>query len=520
MNGNARRAGDKTLIGGKPPLWYYFCCFIFTIAVVVFYIIRLPELLSLININPMAQIIFLGTLGSLVSFFVSPSRTVGVTIRRVGICAILVIQMKKDLDEGVKSNTVIRDLTDNVCIVTGANSGVGFAVSQTLFNLNCNVVMACRNIDKCKHAKDTIIKKYIDIHTQMTQKNVSISFDPIYYKPRSTETTNYEKRITTMVLDLSDLNSVKTFTDEFKWKYKSLDILINNAGAYPSKGEQTKQGLEMAFGTMHIGHFALTKWLMPKLLLKTKSNRLEAARIVNVGSQAWVAGYFHSSLFYNDDGMGDLSNEMTDNCGAYKLCCPLGKCPFTNGYGRAKLSNMLHMFSVQYSTDVKSFNRINSHRRIVTSSLHPGEVTTNILGEGTLNIFSLFLRSIDQSAYVILHAIMSDSYVPSSYIDGMKVPHDIFEYSNNYLKKYHFRAFPYTESKKFALDMNKMIKKFKFDDWMFRDRQLISYYNDSNINTTTPFYSSIEIAERLERVSDNIINKFLWNKKAFKMPKV
>lgn len=66
-----------------------------------------------------------------------------------------------------------------------------------------------------------------------------------------------------MQIDLSDLDSIRQFSEAIHAKYNSLNVLINNAGvmAIPKK-ETTKQGFEMQFGTNHLGHFALTGLLL------------------------------------------------------------------------------------------------------------------------------------------------------------------------------------------------------------------------------------------------------------------
>lgn len=67
-----------------------------------------------------------------------------------------------------------------------------------------------------------------------------------------------------MPLDLSDLQSVKKFAEDFK--YDHIDILLNNAGimALPER-QETVQGFEMQFGVNHIGHFVLTNLLLSKI---------------------------------------------------------------------------------------------------------------------------------------------------------------------------------------------------------------------------------------------------------------
>lgn len=83
-----------------------------------------------------------------------------------------------------------------------------------------------------------------------------------------------------MQLDLSDLNSVRSFVEAFKAKHDRLDVLVNNAGVYEVSYKQTKDGYESNFGINHLGHFLLTNLLLPTLLASPQ------ARVVNVSSRA------------------------------------------------------------------------------------------------------------------------------------------------------------------------------------------------------------------------------------------
>ena len=209
---------------------------------------------------------------------------------------------------------------------------------------------------------------------------------------------------------------------------------------------------------MHIGHFALTKYLL-KLLLKPLPigyNQIDAARIVNIASDAHMVGNFHPSLM-SGSGAGDLMNEITDNCGKIGLieCCPTMSCPNTNGYARAKLANVMHAYELQRRVDEYVMTNSGSSgvskkfRRLVTSSLHPGTVQTNISTFLSNPFTGVFLRSADQAAYVVLHALLDDSFVPSSYIDGMRGSHDLFGYQEKHISK-HYTAFPSAKSLPFA----------------------------------------------------------------------
>lgn len=81
-----------------------------------------------------------------------------------------------------------------------------------------------------------------------------------------------------MKLDLADLNSIKTFAEEFSKKYDKLDILINNAGLAGSEREETKNGFEKTIGVNYIAHYYLTNLLLPVL------QKSGSARVINLSS--------------------------------------------------------------------------------------------------------------------------------------------------------------------------------------------------------------------------------------------
>ena len=79
-----------------------------------------------------------------------------------------------------------------------------------------------------------------------------------------------------MHLDLGSLKSVDNFVDEFKSKFDQLNILVNNAGVMVCPYGLTQDGIELQFGTNHVGHFRLTTKLLDLL------EKSEPSRIVNV----------------------------------------------------------------------------------------------------------------------------------------------------------------------------------------------------------------------------------------------
>ncbi len=141
-----------------------------------------------------------------------------------------------------------------IAIVTGANSGLGYWTSKGLAAKGCEVIMACRNIEKAGEARQAIMK----------------------------DLPGAKLRI--MKLDLASLKSVRGFSQTFVSEYRRLDLLINNAGLMAIPYRETEEGFEMQFGVNHLGHFALSGQLF-ELLRKTGGSR-----VVNVSSAAHNLG--------------------------------------------------------------------------------------------------------------------------------------------------------------------------------------------------------------------------------------
>jgi NAD(P)-dependent dehydrogenase (short-subunit alcohol dehydrogenase family) len=116
-------------------------------------------------------------------------------------------------------------------LITGANTGIGFETALALYQAGAHVILACRSKDK---ALDTVIK----LEAEGGDGSLEIG-----------------------VIDLADLESVKQFADDFKARYTTLDVLINNAGVMVPPASYTKQGFELQYGVNFLGHFALTGYL-------------------------------------------------------------------------------------------------------------------------------------------------------------------------------------------------------------------------------------------------------------------
>jgi NAD(P)-dependent dehydrogenase (short-subunit alcohol dehydrogenase family) len=141
-------------------------------------------------------------------------------------------------------------MEDRICIITGANSGIGKATALGLAKMNAVVVMLCRNKESGEIAQKEIVS----------------------------ETGN--KKVDLLLCDLSSHEQIRNFVGEFKQKYQNLHVLINNAGVMASKRKISVDGFEMNFAVNHIAPFLLTNLLLE--VLKTSA----PSRIINVSSGA------------------------------------------------------------------------------------------------------------------------------------------------------------------------------------------------------------------------------------------
>ncbi|RBN38618.1 short-chain dehydrogenase, partial [Priestia megaterium] len=94
----------------------------------------------------------------------------------------------------------MRDVTGKTALITGGNSGIGFEAAKALAARGAEIILAVRNEAKGKEAEKRI------------------------------KAANGNAKVTIMSLDLSDLSSIRHFTNQFLQQYSSLNLLINNAG--------------------------------------------------------------------------------------------------------------------------------------------------------------------------------------------------------------------------------------------------------------------------------------------------
>ncbi|MFL5589596.1 MAG: SDR family oxidoreductase [Ktedonobacteraceae bacterium] len=142
-----------------------------------------------------------------------------------------------------------------ICMVTGANSGIGKATALALAQMGATVVMVCRDRARGEEARREITTK---------SRNTAVDL---------------------LLADLSSQQSIRQLVEHFKQRYTQLHVLINNAGAAFTGRRETADGLEMTFAVNYLAPFLLTNLLLD--MLKASA----PARIVNVSSNSHKSGY-------------------------------------------------------------------------------------------------------------------------------------------------------------------------------------------------------------------------------------
>jgi NAD(P)-dependent dehydrogenase (short-subunit alcohol dehydrogenase family) len=203
-------------------------------------------------------------------------------------------------------------------IVTGANSGLGEVTACELARVGAHLILAVRNTGKGEAAAERM-------------------------------TGDVEVR----QLDLQDLSSVQRFADGID----KADVLINNAGIMATDYALTADGFERHIGTNHLGHFALTNLLLPKL----------TDRVVTVSSLLHVIGYI---------SLKDLNWQSR---------------PYSRwlAYGQSKLANLLFTDELQRRLDT-----VGSSLRALAA--HPGWSHTNLQGRSGRKLTDAVVMAADR----------------------------------------------------------------------------------------------------------------------------
>lgn len=199
-------------------------------------------------------------------------------------------------------------------LVTGGNSGIGFAAASELASKGAKVTIAARSRAKGEAAAAEI--------SAASSSSVDV-----------------------LDLDLSDLSSVRSAAATFAAHHDSLSLLVNNAGGMFGKRSTTVDGHETTIGTNYLGPWLLTYLLTDMLVASAPS------RIINVGSSAH--GYAKEGIRFDD----------LQSTGTYKMM---------NVYGHSKLANMLHARELERRLASQDVHAYSMHPGLVKTSIGSG----------------------------------------------------------------------------------------------------------------------------------------------------
>jgi NAD(P)-dependent dehydrogenase (short-subunit alcohol dehydrogenase family) len=209
--------------------------------------------------------------------------------------------------------THMSSLDGQKAVVTGANSGLGYQVAKQLATQGAHVIMACRDAQRGEQALQRLRQAL----------------------PNATADV--------AALDLASLASVKAFAES---QTDPIHLLINNAGVMALPKGTTADGFELQFGTNHLGHFALTGRLLPRLLASP------GARVVTVTSELHRLGRIN----------------FTDLQGAKRY-------NRWTAYGQSKLANLLFAMELARRVDLAGVD-------LKSVAAHPGYASTNLQTAG------------------------------------------------------------------------------------------------------------------------------------------
>ena len=206
-------------------------------------------------------------------------------------------------------------MNNKIALITGANSGVGLATAKGLAEVGFDLLILVRNKTKAYNTQEAILQRFPDTKI------------------------DYE------IVDLENLDDVKTAVHHIRKRYNKIDRIINNAGYSPDTIAFTKDGYEKSFIANHLGHFALTINLLD--LLEASGE----GRIINVSSAIHSLGKVNRFFKKNNKSLS-----------AFKA------------YGDGKLANILF---------TKGLAKRLAGKPVLSFSLHPGVVGTNFGGNFT-----------------------------------------------------------------------------------------------------------------------------------------
>lgn len=244
-----------------------------------------------------------------------------------------------------------KQLAGRVVVITGANIGIGRAVAEDLAAQGARLRLLCRSLAKAAPVVEAL--KHRAGHDD----------------------------VVAIACDLGQLASVRAAAAALLARDEPLHLLINNAGIGGQRGI-TADGFELHFGTNHLGHFALTQALLPRLRASAP------ARIVHVasGTHRQATGLPWDALRQPTASVSGMAE-----------------------YAVSKLANVL------YSAELA---RRLAGTEVTSYAVNPGRVASNIwqrIPWPVRALFKLTMITTEQGARSTLHAALAPEVVSGRY---------------------------------------------------------------------------------------------------------
>jgi NAD(P)-dependent dehydrogenase (short-subunit alcohol dehydrogenase family) len=239
-------------------------------------------------------------------------------------------------------------MKEKTILITGADGGIGRETTKGLAQTGATILMGCIDLQEARPVCEMIKREAGNTSVEVLQ------------------------------IDLASLNSIRAFVKQFSSKYGELNVLINNAGVYCAKREETEDGFEKTMGINYFGPFLLTNLFLPML------EKTPEARIINVSSNAYFQGKIN---------LNDLNYEKRYQ--GFKA------------YSASKLAIVL--FTLELAARLKNTG-------VTVNALHPGHVATDIwnMWPGTwyqallFKVIRRFAKSPEEAAQTSIFLACSD----------------------------------------------------------------------------------------------------------------
>ena len=236
------------------------------------------------------------------------------------------------------------DLTGKVAIVTGGNSGIGFAIALELARQGSTVYLACRTISKADEAVSQI------------ESQVPAS----------------KGRVKSLTLDTSSLESVRAFARNWETVNTKIDLLFHNAGigAPPAGQAMSTDGFPLVYATNVLGSFLLTHLL--------ESHLSSTARVILTSSSGQ-----YKAVFSSDFSLRSIKDDVEPGFHLSKGVTDVQKAaPTSNAYMQSKAMQVAFAKLLQNHFDRQSAEAGVKDRRIA-HAYGPGLIATTIFQKFT-----------------------------------------------------------------------------------------------------------------------------------------